>query len=57
MRLLKGKPPVVGAEDISMAERLQAVSCRGKLEATVYDGWQLSEPIRPRRCRSSTVEA
>ncbi len=57
MSFLKRKPTVVCAEDIAMAERLQAVSCRGKLEAMVYQGWQLSEPIRPRRRGPSTVEA
>ena len=57
MRFLKGKPPVVCSENIAMAERLRAVSCRGKLETAVYEGWQLSEPIRPRRRGPSTVEA
>ena len=57
MSFLKRTPTVVRAEDIAMAERLQAVSCRGKLEATIYKGWQLSEPIRPRRRGPSTVEA
>ena len=57
MRFLKGKPPVVCSEDIAMAERLRAVSCRGKLDTTVYEGWQLSEPIRLSRRRPSTVEA
>ena len=57
MRFLKRTPKIVCAEEIAMAERLQAVSCRGKLEATVYESWQLSEPLRPRRRGSSTVEA
>jgi len=57
MSFLKRTPTVVRAEDIAMAERLRAVSCRGKLETTVYEAWQLSEPPRPRRRRPSTVEA
>ena len=57
MNFLKRTPTVVCCEDIAMAERLQTVSCRAKLETTVYEAWQLSEPIRPRATRPSTVEA
>lgn len=57
MSFLKRTPTLVRAEDIAMAERLRAVSCRGKLETTVYEPWQLSEPLRPRRPRPGTVEA
>jgi hypothetical protein len=40
-----------------MAERLQAISCRGRLEATVYESWQLSEPLSSMRRGRSTVRA
>src|ERR671912_2358995 len=57
MSFLKRTPTVFRAEDIAMGERLRAVSCRGKLETTVYEAWQHSEPLRPRRRRPRTVEA
>lgn len=57
MSFLKRTPKIVCAEDIAMAERLQAISCRGKLEATVYESWQLSEPLNSRRRGPNTVRA
>ena len=57
MSFLKRRPTVVCAEDVAMAERLQTVRSRGKRETTVYETWQVSEPIRRSQRRSSTVEA
>ena len=57
MSFFKRRPTVVCAEDVAMAERLQTVRSRGKRETTVYETWQVSEPIRRSQRRSSTVEA
>jgi hypothetical protein len=57
MSFIKRTPKIVCAEDIAMAERLQAISCRGRLEATVYESWQLSEPLSSMRRGRSTVRA
>jgi hypothetical protein len=57
MSFLKRTPKIVCAEDIAMAERQQAVNWRGKLEATVYESRQLSEPLSSRRRGRSTVGA
>jgi len=49
MSFLKMMRPVGGPEDIAMAERLLAVSTRGKLEAKVYESWQPTQPEAPRQ--------
>jgi hypothetical protein len=56
MSFLKRTLTVVCAEDIAMAERLRAVSCRGRSKRQSTRVGSPSEPIRPRRRRPSTVE-
>ena len=49
MSFLKMMEPLGGPEDISMAERLRAVSTRGKLEMKVYENWQPTQQVAPIR--------
>jgi hypothetical protein len=57
MNFLKRSPAIVCAADIAMAERLRAVSSRGKLETDVYENWQPSQSGAPTRRGAATVEA
>jgi hypothetical protein len=57
MSFLKRSPAIVFAADIAMAERLRAVSSRGKLETDVYENWQPSQSGAPTRRGAATVEA
>jgi hypothetical protein len=56
MKFLKRSPAIVCAADIAMAERLRAVSSRGKLETNVYENWQPLSGTTTRR-GAAKVEA
>jgi hypothetical protein len=57
MNILKRSPAIVCPADIAMAERLRAVSSRGKLETNVYENWQPNQSAAPPRRGDATVEA
>ena len=57
MNFLKRAPALVCAADVAMAERLRAVSSRGKLETNVYENWQPSQSGASPRREAGTVSA
>ena len=48
MSFLKRTNATAGVEETAVAERLRAVSDRGKLETNVYENWQPEAPNHPK---------
>jgi hypothetical protein len=53
MSFLKKLNATNGSDDIAMAERLRAVSGRGKLETSIYEGWQpeMTSYVKPSKTK------